>query len=174
MSGQALQPFNPEKLLSQAKTFVLYYIGQFCQGAFTYEDAEDIIQDVVYKALRGASSYSSAKGAYSTWVRAIAVNTIKSALCQRSNRKAAMCDLSAERALALQGEHYESSPETLIRREQAESEVYSRAFSDRDRTILRMRAQGYEPGEIAKKLSLSPGKVYQAVHRVRTRLDNAA
>lgn len=168
------QAYSPEKLLSIAKASVLYYIGQFCHGTFTYEDAEDIIQDVVYKALRSSSRYSAEKGAYSTWVRTIALNTIKTAMYERLNRKEALEAFARDYSLIASGASYESSPDSRIRTEQAESELYSQAYTERDRTILRMRVEGYEPGEIAKELSLSPSKVYQAVHRVRTRLDNAA
>jgi RNA polymerase sigma factor (sigma-70 family) len=135
---------------------------------------EDLIQDVVLKALSNASSYSPEKGAYSTWVGAIALNTVKSALYNRGRRREFLRGYRDECSeLSLQRSN-ETASDRYIRAEQAESELYSMAYTERDRTILKMRAEGYGTGEIAKELSIKPSVVSLAVHHVKKRLGDAA
>ena len=174
MSNSSLHSYTPETLLHCATSSVRYYVGQFCKGAFSLEDTEDLIQDVMLKALSNASSYSPEKGAYSTWIGAIALNTVKSALYNQSRRKDFLNGYQEECSeLSLQRSN-ETASDRAIRTEQAEEGLYSMVYSDRDRTILRMRSEGYGTGEIAKELAVKPSVVSLAVHHVKKRLGDAA
>lgn len=78
---------SPESLLQYSKASVNSLVNGFYKDKFTLEDTEDLIQDVIYKALRNVSSFDSYKGAYATWVKTIALNTVKTALRSKTVRR---------------------------------------------------------------------------------------
>ena len=174
MKKSDFQPFAPQELLQFSNNMVRFFVGKFCEDTFNYMEIEDIAQDVVLKALTKASSYSPAKGPYSSWVTAIALNTVKSAVYAKKRRRDFLRGYRWEAEVAVSLKSYESDPDTPIRSEQAESRVLSKAYSERDKTILRLRAQGYTSAKIAQRLDVKPSIVALAVHKVKTRLEPAA
>ena len=165
---------SPESLLQYSKASVNSLINGFYKDKFTLEDSEDLIQDVIYKALRNANSFNPDKGAYSTWVKTIALNTVKTALRGKAVRRMHVVSYDGWKTRPDVVRRHESAPDTSIRERQAREQIHSKACSDRDRTILRMREIGYASGEIARELSATPRSVYAALHRVKTRINPAA
>ena len=165
---------SPENLLQYSKASVNSIVNGYYKDKFTVEEAKDLIQDVVYKALRNASRFNPDKGTYSTWVKTIALNTVRTALRSKAVHRVHLVSYDGWEARPDVVLWYESAPDSSIRERQAREQIHSKAYSDRDRTILRMREAGYDSSEIARELSTPPGCVYVALHRVKTRIDPAA
>ena len=167
-------PFNPSQLLKRSTSLVRYFVGRIYQGEFSSDDIDDIIGDVVLKALEKAESYDPQRGTYANWLTYIALNTVKSAHYAKSRHNKFLAGYARERAIANEFKDYASAPDSLVRGELAQEHVYSKARSERDKTILGMKADGYQPKEIADELSIATGRVYQVIHKVKTRIDSAA
>lgn len=168
-------PFpSPENLLQYSKASVNGIVNGFYKHKFTVEEAKDLIQDVVYKALRNASRFNPDKGTYSTWVKTIALNTVRTALRSKAARRMHLVSYDGWEARPDVVLWHESAPDASIREHQAREQIHSKAYSGRDHIILRMREAGYDSGEIAQELSTTPGCVYVALHRVKTRINLAA
>lgn len=165
---------SAESLLQYSKASVNCFINSFCKDKFTAEEAKDLAQDVVYKALLNASSFDPDKAAYATWIKTIAVNTVKSALRSKTVRRKHLVPYDEWETRPDIVQRHEYAPDAPIRERQAREQLHSKAYSDRDRTILCMREAGYDSGEIARELSTTPGCVYVALHRVKTRINPAA
>lgn len=165
---------SPECLLKYSKASVNSLINGFYKNKFTVEDTEDLIQDVVYKALRNASSFNPDKGAYATWVKTIALNTVKTALRGRTVRRSHLVSYDGWKTCPDIAQLYEYAPDAPLRERQAREQLHSMARSDRDRAILRLREAGYDSREIARELSATPNCVYVALHRVKTQINPAA
>lgn len=165
---------STESLLLYSKASVNSLINGFYKDKFTVEDTEDLIQDVIYKALRNASSFNPDKGAYATWVKTIALNTVKTALRGKSVRRSHLVSYDGWKTRPDIAQWHEYAPDASLRERQVRQQIHSVACSDRDRTILHMREAGYDSGEIARELSVNPGCVYVALHRVKTRFNPAA
>lgn len=165
---------SPENLLLYSKASVNSIVNGFYKDKFTAEEAKDLAQDVVFKALLNASRFDPDKGTYSTWVKTIALNTVRTALRSKAVRRKHLVSYDGWEARPDIVQWHESAPDASIRERQAREQIRSKAYSDRDRTILRMREAGYDSGEIARELSTTPGCIYVALHRVKTRIDPAA
>lgn len=165
------QSISPEYLMTQARISVLHYVRAFCKEAFTKEDIEDMIEDVIYKALRSAESYSPEKGAYSTWIGAISLNTVRGALKGLHRRRAFFAG-SVEDVIYKEASE-DFADKHLLQAEKKEV-VLSKALTERDRAIVRMRIEGYDSEKVADELGIPTAIVYKAVHRVKSRLDLAA
>ncbi len=165
---------SPENLLLYSKASVNSIVNDFYKDKFTAEEAKDLAQDVVFKALLNASRFDPDKGTYSTWVKTIALNTVRTALRSKAVRRKHLVSYDGWEARPDIVQWHESAPDASIRERQAREQIRSKAYSDRDRTILRMREAGYDSGEIARELSTTPGCIYVALHRVKTRIDPAA
>lgn len=130
-------------------------------------DAEDVTQEVAYKAGRGFATYDPEQP-FVAWVMGIARNEVKMHLRKRSRDRHAFGDdlleLLADSAIEAQGQ---LSPRAAALRE------CMRQLPEPAKALMRMRyADQQQADTLAKRLGLTVNAVHQRLKRVRAALGN--
>ena len=164
-----------EQLIHCAITYVTYFAKTLADGLFDQNDLNDLAQDVQLQAMVSADKYDPSVAKVSTWVRKIALNTVKTEKAKRLRTLGVITHrIDGDEYFPYDGRSYEMSADNGIRAAEIEQKVNSAVSNDRDRKILRMRADGYENAEIADELGVPKYIVYVVVHNAKSRLDDAA
>lgn len=128
-------------------------------------DAEDVTQEVAYKAGRGFATYDPAQP-FVAWVIGIARNEVKMHLRKRSRDRHTfgdeLLDLLADSAIQAQDQ---LNPRAAALRE------CMRQLPEPAKALMRMRYADQEQAEtLAKRLGLTVNAVHQRLKRVRSAL----
>ena len=130
-------------------------------------DAEDVAQEVAYKAGRGFATYDPEQP-FVAWVMGIARNEVKMYLRKRSRDRHMfgdeLLDLLADSAIQA---HDELNPRASALRE------CMKQLPEPAKALMRMRyAEQEQTPTLAQRLGLSTNAVHQRLKRVRTALSN--
>lgn len=130
-------------------------------------DAEDVAQEVAYKAGRGFATYDPEQP-FVAWVMGIARNEVKMHLRKRSRDRHTfgddLLDLLADSAIKA---HDELNPRASALRE------CMKKLPEPAKALMRMRyAEQEQAPTLAQRLGLSLNAVHQRLKRIRTALSN--
>jgi len=130
-------------------------------------DAEEILNEVLYKIISGIDTYYQAKASFKTWIYQIAIYSAIDFL--RTQKQPVEINGTKDVEKLVAKNYVEGStvvtPQIAILREVLEQ------MGDRDRTLLEMRYMlRLTNDEIASYLKLNTNTVRVALHRARKRL----
>lgn len=136
-----------------------------CSAVWNRTDAEDVVQEVAYKAGRGFSGYDPARP-FSAWVMAIARNEVKMHLRTRARDRHTfddgLLDLLADTTAR---SHDELSPRAAALRE------CMAKLPEPAKALLRMRyVDSTQAPTLADRLGLTVNAVHQRLKRIREAL----
>jgi RNA polymerase sigma-70 factor (ECF subfamily) len=128
------------------------------------EDAEDLLQETLARALRSGRRFDPAVGTLAGWLRTTARNAWRDHAERRARRPEALGPRDAElpapeMAAADAHDEREELKRMLARLPETERDV-----------LLRFHARGESVAEIATALGMPPGTVKSHLHRARRRL----
>lgn len=173
-----------EKILEKVKIHCEKKIkGQkFIDQNYLGLDADDIIQEVVIKVYRKLHMYDKAKGRVSTFIDHMIDNKIIDCIRGANSRAqffANSVSIDTASVYDSESETRETILEPAIEETNysfiellADAEANFR-FTDREKTVFKLRASGYDFPEIAKILGISRGRVYQIWKEVAKKIKEA-
>lgn len=170
-------PIKPEQFRAYAEKAVNGYIKRFSK-LFSPDDREDIISEVVMRMWRARDSFSTDKGAFSTWVGTIARNTVFSFAKSKKDREDISNDFEDGEILDNCEYSWYRSDEFAADRELLSEEfqegLFGKLRSERDQRFLAWQIEGLEAKEMAKREGVSLENVYLILFHMRERLRRAA
>jgi len=175
---QALKQGRPEAHDRLDKRYSPSLLSYIKRSVGNLEDAEEILNDVLYLAITKIDSFDPSKSRslepFRTWVYTIAKNKIRDHLRERKRKKEQLAKAGTEtvvsltdRDIAQEVSSIETSHSTP--RSQALSQALQN-LSERDRFLLECISNEIKPAEIAIYLALKPETVRVHVYRARQRL----
>ena len=165
-------PINAEQFFGVAKKAVVGYVKVQYPKFFSSEDVEDIISEVVERMWKSRESYNPEKGELSTWVRAIAVNAVRSHAKAKSNRTNISFSYDADDYQDTSHSSLEADAELIW--EEAQWKMLDKLPSERDQMMFNWKLEGYSSEEIAKRAGVTLNTVYLVFHHLKKRTSRAA
>jgi RNA polymerase sigma-70 factor (ECF subfamily) len=131
------------------------------------QDAEDLAQDALLRAVRGLGTFDPSRGSMGAWLWRIVANAARDA----AGRRQRLRDLVI-RVGVLAPRQSETVEETaLSRMRDAELHAQIRLLPLRDRTLIALRyGAGLDAREVGDAVGLSAESASRALHRARARL----
>ncbi|MFC1675898.1 RNA polymerase sigma factor [Planctomycetota bacterium] len=131
--------------------------------------AEELVQKTIFDAVKGRTSFDSAKGSPQQWVFGIARNNIRLEFRNRASRPSVNGDMSSY----LEVIDTELLPDELLERE--ETAVMVRAamseLETKERTALKLKyIQELSARQIAKQIGITEKAVHSLLYRARKSL----
>ena len=174
-----LKQGKPEAYDQLNKRYSSSLLSYIKRSVGNLEDAEEILNDVLYLAITKIDSFDPSKSRslepFRTWVYTIAKNKIRDHLRERKRKKEQLAKAGIEAIVSLTDRDIVqevSSIETShssTPRSQALSQALQN-LSERDRFLLECISNGIKPVEIAVYLALKPGTVRVHICRAKQRL----
>lgn len=156
---------NASLLMTTAQRAVSSYANWQFPRFFYKEELEDIAGELTYKLLRSIDNFDPEKGSMENWIFSSARNAVRSAAEQKSRRRGLITNCEG-----LRSDDFEQ--DDLARKET--EELMRECLSGRNRQIFDLRVMGYESGEIAKILNITPTAAYMAIFHMRDKIRKAA
>jgi len=131
------------------------------------EEADDLAQDALLRAVRAISSYDPSKGTPDAWLWRIVVNAGRDAARRRELARGLL-----ERLMFTTPRESESVEDAvLVRLRDAELHAHIRSLPYRDRTLLALRyGSGLEVAEVGAAVGLNADSTGKAIRRALARL----
>jgi RNA polymerase sigma-70 factor (ECF subfamily) len=131
------------------------------------QDAEDLAQEALLRAVRGLGTFDPSRGSMGAWLWRIVANAARDA----AGRRQRLRDLVI-RVGVLAPRQSETVEETaLSRMRDAELHAQIRLLPLRDRTLIALRyGAGLDAREVGDAVGLSAESASRALHRARARL----
>jgi RNA polymerase sigma-70 factor (ECF subfamily) len=147
------------------------YAGSVCRFAAMVagppEDADDLAQEALLRAVRAVKSYDSAKGTPEAWLWRIVANAARDSARRRERRRGLLERLMS--AAPRESESVETA--VLARLRDADLHAQIRLLPHRDRTLLALRyGAGLDTAEVGAAVGLNPGSTGKAIRRALARL----
>jgi len=163
---------------SSIRAAVYSYLASKGSKTLRSDEIEDVCSDTMVKVVKKADSYSTSKGAISTWVSSIAVRTLLDAIDakDRRNDKFVRADEGWEDETQKTYEmitKVTAEDHMIAEQTQQQIEDFTSTLSESDKVILEMTEDGYKPKEIAKELNKTPGSIYVAKCKLLSNLETA-
>ncbi len=166
---------NTGPLLGSIRAYVMR-MG-LASGEAVREIADEVLQETVVEALAHAENYQ-ARSHPMAWLRGIALNVIRRKLAARTRSEFSLSLLathsseaeSEQELLEQLGQTTEYGPEQELENNEQAEELLALVSSE-DRQLLTLALlEGFDPGALALRLSITPGTARMRLHRALTRL----
>ena len=178
MTNNQQPVFSGEQLMDAARKAVYGYVKKVFPDFFRLEDVDDMVSDVMVKALDAAVPYNPERGSLFSWVWIIAKHVVLTSVEKRKRERgrfvsldrlqyAAPDYLDARRGYGLPADSQLIADET-------DEMLYGSLTTPRERLIYRWLEEDLSYDEIAKRLEISKRTAYTAVCRMREKINPAA
>ena len=131
------------------------------------QDAEDLAQEALLRAVRSLGTFDASRGSMGTWLWRIVANAARDAAGRRQRVRDLVIRVGV--LAPRQSETVEETALTRIRDAQLHAQI--RLLPLRDRTLIALRyGAGLDAREVGDIVGLSAGSASRALHRARARL----
>jgi RNA polymerase sigma factor, sigma-70 family len=160
---------RPEAL--GAEVLCRIYAPKVCRFAAmitrSSEEADDLAQDAMLRAVRAISSYDPSKGTPDAWLWRIVVNASRDAARRRELARGLL-----ERLMFTTPRESQSVEDAvLVRLRDADLHAHLRSLPHRDRTLLALRyGAGLDIAEVGAAVGLNADSTGKAIRRALARL----
>jgi RNA polymerase sigma-70 factor, ECF subfamily len=152
LSRQEHQEFL--KLINDHRALVHKVVNLYVDD---FQQREDLVQEVVYQALKGFPSFRR-ESKFSTWLYRVSLNTVFSFVRKESKRK--------EAELGVESEQYVDLPDDAA----AELYFHIRRLDEINRMIISLHLEGFGNSEIAEITGITANTIGVRLHRIRETL----
>jgi RNA polymerase sigma-70 factor, ECF subfamily len=131
------------------------------------EEADDLAQDALLRAVRSVGSYDASKGSPEVWLWRIVVNAARDSARRREIARGML-----ERLMFAAPRESESVEDVVLARlRDADLHIHLRALPHRDRTLLALRyGAGLDIAEVGAAVGLNADSTGKAIRRALARL----
>lgn len=144
----------------------------------SHHDADEVVSESLYKAVRKISLYDPQKGKFSSWVHTIALNTLRDRFRESETATPIeSLDEKAERGHQDSNSIWESDESSASNQSLLSRDILKNAMkmvSERDRALLTERSYGLTHKEIGLIVGISENAAKVAYHRALKKLQIAA
>jgi RNA polymerase sigma-70 factor, ECF subfamily len=158
------EALSPEELCRIYAPRVCRFAARIARSS---EEADDLAQDALLRAVRAISSYDPSKGTPDAWLWRIVVNAGKDAARRRELARGLL-----QRLMFSTPRESESVEEAvLVRLRDAELRAHLRSLPHRDRTLLALRyGAGLDIAEVGAAVGMNSDSTGKAIRRALARL----
>jgi RNA polymerase sporulation-specific sigma factor len=129
---------------------------------------DDVTQNVLIRVWSGFASYDEDKGSYYTFVNTIAENIMKNGIREMNSKGALAHRESLKCDWDIIVDTIEDKDSDIAVSETLQN-ILNLVKSPKERAVILLKAKGYKPSEIAKKINCSDARVSQILKQVQLR-----
>ncbi len=131
------------------------------------DDAEDLAQDALLRAIRGLRTFDASRGSVAGWLWRIVANAARDSATRRQR----LADLAVRAGMLTPRESESVEDIALANVRDTELRLFLSALPLRDRTLLALRyGAGLDTREVGEALGLNPDSTSRAIRRALARL----